>query len=889
MRARLVVPSLPKQLLSLPGLFAIALSGLMVSGSGLRAATINAASASRTDVVNAINAAANGDTVVVPSGSATWSSTISISKGITLQGAGVGSTIITVAANPAISVSQINTYNFRLTGIRFESVSWSRQAVRVNGSPANAIFRIDNCRFYSSGDLTAITATGGGRGLIDHCWFESNASPNEMIHNEAYGNGSNTGWTYAVTPGSDDALYVEANHFQFNASGNPAYFYGASAMQNYYGARTVFRYNTNQMTQFDNHGTPGMRGGRWWECYSNRFVTLGNANQDKYFALRAGSGVIFGNHHTGPNSSTAGVVMYEEDSGSYPLQDQVGRGINQTLDPAYIWGNTDDNRGGSMNVSGDSAIVLNRDYYMTAKPGYTPYVYPHPLQNAVTPPPPPPPPPPTNRPPTALAQSVSVTVNTGKAITLSATDLDGDTLTYAVVTTPVNGVLSGSAPNLTYTPNNNYQGGDSFTFKANDGTVDSSPATVSITVSAAPPVSTNAYYVDKDHPSAVDSTTAGTESRPWRSINYALSRISGGSTILIKESSTPYLVGAGMYIYGPSGTAQSPTTLKAYPGHKPQIRGEGDNGRIALDGVAHWLIEGLDISNFNHLLAIRNGSSFVTVRGNTLHDSGGQLVHVHGAAHDILFENNTLLRGGSIGNENGEAFYIGSHGGGDFVYNITIRSNYINDMEHEGIELKHDTYNCVIEYNILTNCVANYDFGKWSILVFPTVSYPSNPNHIIRGNIVQSVAATGTGAGIGLKTGCYAYNNIVYNVTSPAYAIEIEGGDSYTRYLWNNTLDVPAARAINQLGGTRSIGNNIGPSTSGNVAFNSAFFVNAANRDYRLVSGSAPINAGSTPPFSITTDFNGVPRVAPLDRGAFEYTTSVLVLPPSQLRVVTLP
>jgi hypothetical protein len=87
--------------------------------------------------------------------------------------------------------------------------------------------------------------------------------------------------------------------------------------------------------------------------------------------------------------------------------------------------------------------------------------------------------------PVATAQSVSVSYNTATAITLSATG--SGTLTYTVVSNPTHGTLSGTAPNLTYTPNSGYSGVDSFTFKANNGT-DSNVATISITVLAAAPV-----------------------------------------------------------------------------------------------------------------------------------------------------------------------------------------------------------------------------------------------------------------------------------------------------------------------------------------------------------------------------------------------------------------
>src|SRR5207302_1368217 len=89
-----------------------------------------------------------------------------------------------------------------------------------------------------------------------------------------------------------------------------------------------------------------------------------------------------------------------------------------------------------------------------------------------------------NHAPVADAQAVTTAEDTAKAIVLTATDADGDALTFSLVAGPLHGALSGVAPNITYTPAANYNGSDSFTFKANDGTVDSSAATVSLTITA---------------------------------------------------------------------------------------------------------------------------------------------------------------------------------------------------------------------------------------------------------------------------------------------------------------------------------------------------------------------------------------------------------------------
>ncbi|MFY3739953.1 MAG: serine protease AprX [Candidatus Nitrosomirales archaeon] len=88
--------------------------------------------------------------------------------------------------------------------------------------------------------------------------------------------------------------------------------------------------------------------------------------------------------------------------------------------------------------------------------------------------------------PVSNNQSVTTTKDTPVAITLAGSDVDGGAPIYSVVVGPTNGVLSGIAPSLTYTPNTNFVGLDSFTFKANDGSLDSNIAMVDITVN--PPV-----------------------------------------------------------------------------------------------------------------------------------------------------------------------------------------------------------------------------------------------------------------------------------------------------------------------------------------------------------------------------------------------------------------
>lgn len=94
------------------------------------------------------------------------------------------------------------------------------------------------------------------------------------------------------------------------------------------------------------------------------------------------------------------------------------------------------------------------------------------------------PPPPANAAPTAQAQSATVAEDGTVNLTLGGTDPEGAALTFTVVQAPAQGTLTGTPPSVSYTPAANYAGSDSFTFHVSDGALQSSPATVSITVTA---------------------------------------------------------------------------------------------------------------------------------------------------------------------------------------------------------------------------------------------------------------------------------------------------------------------------------------------------------------------------------------------------------------------
>ena len=171
---------------------------------------------------------------------------------------------------------------------------------------------------------------------------------------------------------------------------------------------------------------------------------------------------------------------------------------------------------------------------------------------------------PVNDAPVANAQSVTTQQEIAKAITLTATDVDGDKLTYSIVANPAHGTLTGTAPNVTYTPALGYVGADSFTFKANDATLASNIATVAINVTPKPTLSVanpsviegNGGCVTTPMPFTVSlsAVSAGTVTVSYQTVN--LTAI-GEATCTIKSKG--YLTASGTLTFAPGETSKTVT------------------------------------------------------------------------------------------------------------------------------------------------------------------------------------------------------------------------------------------------------------------------------------------------------------------------------------------
>lgn len=398
---------------------------------------------SQSDVQNACNAAPDNGTVTVliPNGTYSWTGTLTITHSLTLQGASAGGVIIqnnlsnggmieaTSSAN-----GNVNIYWLTINEVANNSGGLGYMLVVDRTEPSPYTVLIHDCTF-NAGTIISYSVQCLANGII--FWNDTLACTPTTNGSDAsgggiyffcdkYGPGTSGiagGWNTPDSYGTEDTTGL-MNSYVENCTIPAGSGYLLNIDDN---SRVVFRNNTIQDSSIGSHGQESSPyGAREWEIYNNTFrFTSGNPyNIQDVFMIRGGSGVIWGNSMEdiaaggGYGVGKPGILFCVFSINiptiscqtAYPAARQVGQGwsasstakygnpvvsddgTGDVTEGVYIWDNTgaettDPNFIGLDQPSdqcGDGQLVgnyvqLNRDYFLSAKPGYTPYTYPHPL------------------------------------------------------------------------------------------------------------------------------------------------------------------------------------------------------------------------------------------------------------------------------------------------------------------------------------------------------------------------------------------------------------------------------------------------------------------------------------------------------------------------------
>ncbi len=315
--------------------------------------TVYACSCSQEDVQAAIDdpATVDGDTVVLPAGSCTWTSYLDVTKGITIHGAGIdNTTIIDSTSNDWhevpfwIDVDQPKQW--RLTELTITGTGTTTDANGVLVINGDSSFRIDHVKFVDL-NSRALMIRGNAYGVIDHCQFINLTSQGISVRPETPSNIRDIRWSTSTEMGGIDAVYIEDCTFS-----NDSDSYVHAAIDSEFGAKWVFRYNACINSWVVCHGHEMARGTLRTEIYKNTFESSSNTYPS--ISIRGGTSVIFDNTITG--SFWKAIILKDysicetqwEDNpcipenacDSYPCTDQVGRTYDQQLAPVYQWDNT---------------------------------------------------------------------------------------------------------------------------------------------------------------------------------------------------------------------------------------------------------------------------------------------------------------------------------------------------------------------------------------------------------------------------------------------------------------------------------------------------------------------------------------------------------------------
>jgi hypothetical protein len=393
---------------------------------------------SNSDVQSAINAAANGSTVVIPSGTYAWSAGITCNKAITVQGASVGGVTITDnVSGTVVDLTPSSAGNLTFANVIFTQGSVGSKSAQhfivVEYSPGSQPILIHDCQFLSTGSVLSQILWSQNGGVIWNCHFDGGNSGTDITSVDEGIQFKTPGVDRWQTPSSmgmagdpNGTLNTYIEDCTFND-----FFTEATDCDD--GSRNVFRHCVFTKAVCASHGADtSPYGNRHWEYYDNSWIypyASGDANavnMNSPIIMRGGTGVITGNSFCPQGTSQWGArtsITWLSDavtqvrcyttypipralgqswsggSGSYGYAQAPEMSSGYITEPIYVWGNTTNNtyQSGSADTYGyanntgcnnglttQQFIVSGRDFFFDsgAKPGWSRYTYPHPLRTA---------------------------------------------------------------------------------------------------------------------------------------------------------------------------------------------------------------------------------------------------------------------------------------------------------------------------------------------------------------------------------------------------------------------------------------------------------------------------------------------------------------------------
>jgi hypothetical protein len=234
--------------------------------------------------------AQDGDTIILPAGTFSWTSGVHITKAITVQGQtttdipnGTANDQTVIIDNlvrisggqPFFNFAASSGQEVRITGITFSGLGGIQQAMS-NGAIwvyTSVPFRIDHCHFTYLAIYPDVAIYAANGGVGDHNVFDHyiNSGFSFSVYfstqNGDWGDGS---WAQPTGLGGPNFFFIEDNYI-YNASG----LFAAGGVDAFFGGKYVFRYNRvwNALTFGHSTGSswPRGRGVRAEEVYNNEF------------------------------------------------------------------------------------------------------------------------------------------------------------------------------------------------------------------------------------------------------------------------------------------------------------------------------------------------------------------------------------------------------------------------------------------------------------------------------------------------------------------------------------------------------------------------------------------------------------------------------------------